>query len=264
MARPHLSTAGLWRHALPALRAGRGQGAENSCAGPVVVGGLRQRRWLAGGLPPAQDRAPSWDAGPRRGGLPYGGAAARVQVARTEISHEVFEVSGAPIEPARAVASERAPADAAGAERAAPSSRGPGNRGARHRTTPMSSLPLMRGSTSAARCVAYCTAETYGGNPLSYKAARSQRRASADSAQRPALGQPGADRAPRESRASARERTRLPQRVRGSGKEGGKDKARSEPAAQRRIARHCLMSSCAPRERAFLECHARTVVRVAD
>ena len=170
MARPLFRMA-LWRQA---LRAGRGQGAGNSCAGPVVVGGLRQRRWFAGGLPPAEDRAPHWDAGPRRGGggLPYGGDAKRVQVTRTEISHEVFEVSGAPIVPTRPVAIERAPADVAGAEH----SRGPerGSRGARHRTTPMSSLPSMRGSTSAARCVAYCTAETYGGKPLSYKAAMSE------------------------------------------------------------------------------------------
>jgi len=170
MARPLFRMA-LWRQA---LRAGRGQGAGNSCAGPVVVGGLRQRRWFAGGLPPAEDRAPHWDAGPRRGGggLPYGGDAKRVQVTRTEISHEVFEVSGVPSVPTRPVASERAPADVAGAEH----SRGPerGSRGARHRTTPMSSLPSMRGSTSAARCVAYCTAETYGGKPLSYKAARSE------------------------------------------------------------------------------------------
>lgn len=168
MARPLFRMPALWCHM---LRAGRGQGAGNSCAGPVVLGGLRQRRWFSGGLPPAEDRAPHWDAGPRRGGggLPYSGAAARVQVTRTEFSHEVFEVSGAPIVPARAVAGERAPADVAGAEL----SRGTGSRGARYRTTPMSSSPsTMRGSTSAARCVAYCTAETYGGNPLSWRRRR--------------------------------------------------------------------------------------------
>jgi hypothetical protein len=89
-----------------------------------------------------------------------------------------------------------------------------------------------------------------------------------------ALGRPGADRTPRESRASARQRTRLQQRVgrvqkvrrerKEANEEGGKDKATSEPAAQTRTARHCLMSSCAPGERAYLQCHARTVVRVAD
>ena len=147
-----------------ALRAGRGLGAGRGWAAGktgarrcAVAGG---RRWFAG-----EPQRPADDRDRSRGrALPYG-AAARVQVTRTEISQEVFDVSGALREfvPARPAGEQDpwAPADAPGEDVSR------GHRVARNRhTAGMESLPSMRPSTPAARCVAYCTAETYGQKPL--------------------------------------------------------------------------------------------------
>ena len=90
----------------------------------------------------------------------HGRSAARLQVTRTQISQETFNVSGAlreflqkaPREQAHQAVAKHADATEhwrpAGRQRSGAQTRQPGS--------------ALRGNMPAARCVAYCTAETYG------------------------------------------------------------------------------------------------------